>query len=85
MSASKCIVATDLPFNTQMLTDGENAIITDIDPTFFADGILRALNQPDERDRFAAQAREDVQAYSLEQMEQNLKEALQLATIGEES
>jgi len=80
MSAAKCIVATDLPFNMQMLTDSENAIITDADPNSFAEGLLRALDDPDERDRLAAQAHEDVKSYSLERMEEKTTEAVRLAT-----
>lgn len=79
MSAAKCIVATDLPFNTQMLTDGENAIITDVDPNSFAEGLLYALNHPENREYCAKQARNDVQVYSLEQMREKLNEVLQLA------
>jgi len=80
MSAEKCIVATDLPFNTQMLTDGENAVITEATSRNFADGLFRALTSPDLRDRLAAQAREDVAAYSLVAMEEKLQQAVQLAT-----
>lgn len=80
MSAAKCIVATDLPFNTQMLTDGENAIVADADAESFAEGLRRALDDPDERDRLAARAREDVKAYSLERMGEKLAEAVRLAT-----
>jgi glycosyltransferase involved in cell wall biosynthesis len=80
MSAAKCIVATDLPFNTQMLTDGENAIVADAVPESFAEGLRRALADSDERDRLAGQAREDVKAYSLERMGEKLTDAVRLAT-----
>lgn len=80
MSAEKCIVATDLPFNTQMLTNEKNSLITKTTPRAFADGLLRGITNPDLRDRLAAQAREDVKPYSLSAMEENLKRAVQLAT-----
>lgn len=84
MSAAKCIVATDLPFNTQMLTDDENAVITNADPESFAAGLLRALDDADVRDRLAEQARADVAEYSLERMGEKLQEAVALATDGEQ-
>lgn len=80
MSAAKCIVATDLQFNTQMLTDNENAIIVNADADAFAQGILTALLNDNKRKRLAEQAREDVQTYSLERMAEKLRQAVQLAT-----
>lgn len=80
MSAEKCIVATDLPFNTQMLTDEKNAIITEATPQSFADGLLRGITNPDLRDRLSSQARDDVTEYSLGAMEEKLQRAVQLAT-----
>lgn len=80
MSAQKCTVATDLPFNTQMLSDGENALITEAKPQAFADGLLRGITNHALRDRLAMQAREDVAAYSLAAMEEKLQRAVQFAT-----
>jgi glycosyltransferase involved in cell wall biosynthesis len=80
MSAEKCIVATDLPFNTQMLTNDENAIITAPTPDAFADGLVAVLSDPERRERLATQARADVRAYSLERMHESLTEAITLAT-----
>jgi glycosyltransferase involved in cell wall biosynthesis len=80
MSAEKCIVATDLPFNTQMLSDGDNALITEAKSRAFADGLLRAITNRALRDRLAMQAREDVAAYSLVVMEEKLQRAVELAT-----
>lgn len=80
MSAEKCIVATDLPFNTQMLSDGDNAVITEAMPRAFADGLLRGITNHALRDRLATQARKDVAAYSLAAMEEKLQQAVQLAT-----
>jgi glycosyltransferase involved in cell wall biosynthesis len=80
MSAKKCIVATDLPFNTQMLTDQKNAIIIEATPQAFANGLLRGITDPDLRDRLSSQARDDVTDYSLTTMEEKLQQAVQLAT-----
>jgi len=80
MSVEKCIVATDLPFNTQMLTDGENAIITEATPRSFADGLLRGITNPELRDRLSSQARDDIAEYSLAVMEDKLQRAVRLAT-----
>ncbi|RLM57144.1 glycosyltransferase [Halobellus sp. Atlit-31R] len=82
MSAAKCIVATDLLFNTQMLSDGKNAVVADADYESFAEGILTVLSDSDKRDHLANQAREEVQAYSLEQMKKNLDEVIRLLTEG---
>lgn len=79
MSAEKCIVATDLPFNTQMLTDGGNAVVVEANSEAFADGILRVLSALDERDRLARRAREDVQAYSLDRMDEKIREVVRIA------
>jgi glycosyltransferase involved in cell wall biosynthesis len=76
MSARTCIVATDLPFNAQMIRDGENGILTDPTPSAFADGIVRALQAPNLRDRLVEQAREDVRAFSLGHMAELLNDAL---------
>lgn len=80
MSAAKCIVATNLPFNTQMLDDGENAILTETTPRAFSEGLLRGITNTDLRDRLAKQAREDVGKYSLVTMEEKLQRVVQLAT-----
>jgi glycosyltransferase involved in cell wall biosynthesis len=82
MSAGKCIIATRLPFNTQMLRDGENAIITDPTPESFAEGLIRGLTDRRTRERLASTAREDVTEYSLERMRERLTEAVGIATKG---
>jgi glycosyltransferase involved in cell wall biosynthesis len=77
MSARTCIVATDLPFNTQMIRDGENGILTDPTPSAFADGVVRALEAPALRTRLVEQAWEDVQQFSLAHMGELLYDALE--------
>jgi glycosyltransferase involved in cell wall biosynthesis len=59
-----------------MIRDGENGILTDPTPSAFADGIVRALQAPNLRDRLVEQAREDVRAFSLGHMAELLNDAL---------
>jgi glycosyltransferase involved in cell wall biosynthesis len=79
MAAEKCIVATDREFNTQMLTDDVNAIITPPEPEAFSDGICRVLADKELRTRLGQRARDDIKQYSLETTRERLTEALKLA------
>jgi len=84
MSAGKCIVGTDLPFNAQMIRDGENGLLADPTPRAFAASLRRALTEPALREELATQARKDVETYSLETMDENLERAVSVATEGED-
>lgn len=79
MAAGKCIVATDNPYNTQLLTDGKNAIVTDTTPEAFASGIIEGITNPELREDLAVQARKDISELSLESMRENLEEVLRVA------
>lgn len=79
MSAEKCVVGTDLPFNAQMIRDGENGLLTKPTAEALAAGIKTVLGDPERRKEMAATAREDVRAYSLEEMQANLDRAVRSA------
>jgi glycosyltransferase involved in cell wall biosynthesis len=80
MAAEKCIVATDLPFNTQMLEDGRNGIVVDPDPEAFAAGVRDAIRNPEKRQRLATQAHRDViEQFSMEAMQTKLDAAINQA------
>lgn len=80
MAANGCIVATDRPYNTQMLSHRENALIAEPEPDAFAEAIVTALEDADLRTELADQAHEDVQAYSRQQLQTKLEAALDIAT-----
>lgn len=82
MAAKGCIVATDRPYNTQMLAHRENALITEPTPDAFADAIVTALDNPALRTELTDQAHEDVQTYSLQWLQTKLEAALDIATKG---
>lgn len=77
MAGGKCIVATDFPYNTQMITDGENGIITPADVASFAGGIITAINDQELRNRLASQAKNDVDDYALEKTGEKFENVLQ--------
>ena len=80
MAAKGCIVATDRPYNTQMLSHQENALIAEPNPDAFAKAIVTALEDSSLQTELADQAHEDVQAYSLQQLHTKLEAALDIAT-----
>lgn len=76
MSAKKCIVGTDLPFNRQMIRDGENGLLVDTEPKAFAARLKTALRNEKLRHRLAKQAREDVCDFSLKRMSEEIEKAV---------
>lgn len=78
MAAGACVVATDRPYSTQMITDVENGIITEPTLEAFADGVISALNKDALRVELGARARADIKSYA-EQKRKNLFQAIKIA------
>lgn len=79
MAAGNCIVATDHPYNNQLLVDGENGIISDSTPAAFARGIIEGLTQTETRRKLGKQARCDIRELSVKRMQEKLEKALEIA------
>ena len=68
MAAGRPIVASDLPSLREVLRHGDNAwLVQPDDPAALAQGIQHLLAEPALAARLAAQAQEEVQAYTWEQ------------------
>ena len=68
MAAGRPIVASDLPSLREVLRHGDNAwLVQPDDPAALAQGIQHLLAEPTLAARLAAQAQEEVQAYTWEQ------------------
>lgn len=81
MAAETCIVATDLPFNTQMITDDDNGVVVEPTPSAFAEGLSSVLNDETKRQRLAQQASRDVDNYSLETMQERLLDVIETVNV----
>jgi glycosyltransferase involved in cell wall biosynthesis len=58
LALGKTIVASDLPVFRELLTDGENALLTDPEDTVtFADALVSLVNDADLRERLASNVR----------------------------
>lgn len=67
MAAKKPIIATDLPSTREILSDGVNAVLVPpSDPSFFAEGIERILNDESFAKTISENAYQDVQNYTWE-------------------
>jgi glycosyltransferase involved in cell wall biosynthesis len=66
MAAGRCIVATDADGLAEVLDDGRNAaIVPRRNARALADAIIRLIDNPAERDRLAAGARQSAAAYDI--------------------
>jgi glycosyltransferase involved in cell wall biosynthesis len=66
MAAGRCIVATDADGLAEVLDDGRNAaIVPRRDARALADALIRLLDNPAERNRLAAGARQSAAAYDI--------------------
>ena len=73
MAAGRPIVASDLPSLREVLRHGDNAwLMQPDDPAALAQGIQHLLAEPALAARLAAQAQEEVQAYTWEQRAANI-------------
>lgn len=67
MASGTPIVATNLPSTREVLRDGENAVLVKPDsPEALAEGIRFVMEMPDQGQRLAAQAHQDVAAFTWE-------------------
>jgi glycosyltransferase involved in cell wall biosynthesis len=73
MAAGKPILATQLPSVMEVLTDNENAVLTEPDnPQALAQGIRRIMEDKEFSRRISAQARQDVLTYTWEERAQKI-------------
>lgn len=80
MASGTPVVASDLPSLREVLQDGENALLVEPDnPEALVGGLRRILQENDLGSRLAAQARQDVAAYTWEQRAAKILEAAELA------
>jgi glycosyltransferase involved in cell wall biosynthesis len=78
LAARRPIVATDFPAIREILHDTANAVLVAPDSAHtLADGIRRILHDPDAANRMAAQARQDVEAYTWERRARKVLDELQ--------
>ena len=66
MAGGKPIVASDLPSLCEVLSEKNAFLVAPDDPVALAEGIRYVLSHPEEAEKRAAQAREDVKKYTWE-------------------
>jgi glycosyltransferase involved in cell wall biosynthesis len=73
MASGTPIVATNLPSTREILHDGENAVLVEPDdPEALAQGLRQVLEMPDRGRRLAAQAHQDVAAFTWKRRAANI-------------
>jgi glycosyltransferase involved in cell wall biosynthesis len=76
-AATKCIVATNIPANTQTLSDEKNAIITNPNVQSFAKGLIHAIENFGQCQKYGEELNKDLQAkHTPEAMEKEIKKVV---------
>jgi glycosyltransferase involved in cell wall biosynthesis len=79
MKSGRPILATNIYSHTQLLDD-KMALLVDPEPTAFGRGIEQLINDPEMKERLVAAATERSKAFSDEVFEQNIQQAVRMAT-----
>ena len=75
MAAGVPIVATDIPGNRELLSNGENAWLVKVEEAGdLAEALLYAMKNPTLGNRYSSQARRDVRKFGIEQVARNYEQ-----------